>query len=194
MIKAVIFDCFGVLAGSSYREIYRMAGGDLEKDADFLDNTLTAANAGFMSSAEMRQQVADRLGLEPDVWEEKVRLGELPNELLLEYVTELRARGYKTAILSNANIGTLQRKFSPEQLALFDTLVVSAEVHVLKPDPQVYELTAARLSLEPTECIFTDDNPDYAKAATQIGMQGITYTGLDDFKRQLEPLLSSESV
>lgn len=193
MIKAVIFDCFGVLAGSSYREIYRMAGGDLEKDSDFLNNILASANAGFMTSAEMRQQVAKRLGLEPDVWEEKVRLGELPNEPLLTYVAELRERGYKTAVLSNANTGTLERKFSSEQLALFDTLVVSAEVHVLKPDPRIYRLAAERLSLETSECVFTDDNPDYAEAAAQTGMQGIHYEDLFDFKNQLEPLLAATS-
>lgn len=190
MIKAVIFDCFGVLAGSSYREIYRMAGGDLSKDAEFLNNTLSAANAGFITSDEMRQQVADRLGLPLDTWEEMVRQGELPNEQLLEYVAELRKRGYKTAILSNANVGTLQRKFTPEQLELFDALVVSAEVHLLKPDPRVYELAAERLSLTPNQCVFTDDNPDYADASTRVGMKGLTYTALPTFKAQLEPLLS----
>lgn len=193
MIKAIIFDCFGVLAGSSYREIFRSAGGDLEKDSDFLDDILAAANAGFMTSEEMRQQVADRLGLEPKVWEEKVRLGELPNEPLLAYVVELRERGYKTAILSNANVGVLQRKFSPQQLALFDTLVVSAEVHLLKPDHRVYQLAAERLLLEPSECVFTDDNPDYAHAAVETGMKGIHYTDIETFKSRLEPLLSSES-
>ncbi len=193
MIKAIIFDCFGVLAGSSYREIYRMAGGDPEKDSDFLDDILAAANAGFMSSEEMRQQVADRLGLEPAVWEEKVRVGELPNEPLLDYVAELRERGYKTAILSNANTGVLQRKFNPQQLSLFDTLVVSAEVHLLKPDPRVYQLAAERLSLEPNECVFTDDNPDYAEAAVHTGMHGIVYKDLDDFKDQLEPLLADNT-
>lgn len=189
MIKAVIFDCFGVLAGSSYREIYQRAGGDLVKDRDFLDNILASANAGFMSSTEMQQQVADRLGLRPEVWEEKVRLGELPNGALLAYVSELKQRGYKTAVLSNANVGTLQRKFSPEQLSLFDALVVSAEVHVLKPDPRIYELAAERLSVETNKCVFTDDNPNYAEAATQTGMKGIHYVDFQSFKAELEILL-----
>lgn len=193
MIKAVIFDCFGVLAGSAYKEIYRMAGGDLDKNSDFLDNALAAANAGFITEQDLREQVATHLGLSPEVWGERVRLGELPNEQLLTYVSELRERGYKTAILSNANVGVLQRKFSPAQLSLFDTLVVSAEVHFLKPDPRVYQLAAERLSVELSECVFTDDNPEYAEAATNTGMQGIVYKDLDDFKSKFEPLLTENN-
>ena len=86
MIQAIIFDCFGVLAGSAYTEIFRLAGGDLEKDGAFLHNLLATANAGFMSTQDMNQQIAKKLGITPNAWAEQVRLGELPNEQLLQYI------------------------------------------------------------------------------------------------------------
>jgi epoxide hydrolase-like predicted phosphatase len=188
VIKAIIFDCFGVLAGSSFKEIYRQAGGDLSRDAAFLDDVLMTANSGLMSSRDMHQQVAKRLGMTYDVWYETLRQGEQPSLELLEYVAELK-KTYKTAILSNANHGTMQRKFTPEQLGLFDQVIVSAEVGMLKPNAEIYELAAERLGVEPSECVFTDDSQVYAEAARATGMQAIWYQNLDQFKQELAKLL-----
>ncbi len=189
MIKAIIFDCFGVLAGSGFKEIYQQAGGDLSKDSKFLDDVLATANRGFMSSREMHQQVADRIGLTYDVWYESVEKGEQPNQELLEYIKGLKPK-YKTAILSNANIGTLDRKFTPEQLSLFDTVVVSAEVGMMKPNAEIYELVAERLGVDVKECLFTDDSPAYCAAAKATGMQAIWYRDFEQFKAELVQTLS----
>lgn len=190
MIQAVIFDCFGVLAGIGYREIYRLAGGDVQQDKVFLDDMLAATNSGMMTSEEVRTAVAEKLGITLDEWRQKELNGEQPHQLLLDYAAELRARGYKTAILSNANVGTLQAIFTPDQLSLFDAVVVSAEVHVMKPNPAIYELVAERLGVDPQNCVFTDDNPDYAQAAEVVGMHGIAYKDIYDFKATLEKLLA----
>ncbi len=189
MIKGIIFDCFGVLVGSGFKDIYRQAGGDLAKDSKFLDAVLATANQGRMSSRDMHQKVADRIGLTYNAWYEEVRMGELPNEELLAYIKELKL-GHKIAILSNANVGTLQRKFNPTQLALFDALVVSAEVGMMKPNAEIYKLTAERLNVLPSECVFTDDSEEYVKAAQAIGMQAIHYRDLVQFKNDLEEILS----
>ena len=99
MIKAIIFDCFGVLAGSGFKEIYRQAGGDLSKDSAFLDNVLATANRGFMSSHDMHQKVADKIGMSYKAWYETVRAGEQPNQELLSYISSLapRTRGARGA-------------------------------------------------------------------------------------------------
>lgn len=193
MIKAIIFDCFGVLSGISFKEIYRQAGGDLSKDEPFVDDVLTAANSGFITTQDMHQQVADRLGMTMAEWLDFIRKRELANEELLVYVKELH-RNYKTAILSNANFGVLENKFSAEQLALFDVRSISAEVGTMKPNPEIYEITAQRLGLKPEECVFTDDNPLYCEAAEAVGMRGIWYQNLDQFKRELEQLLSTAKL
>lgn len=190
MIKAVIFDSFGVLAGSAYKEIYRLAGGDLDKDRAFLENILATANSGYMSADEMNKRVSERLGLTPAAWRERVRRGELPNQQLFMYVADIRTKGLKTAILSNASKGTMEQTFTPKQLAHFDEVVLSAEVHMMKPNPGIYELTAERLGVKTGECAFTDDNPTNVRAAEAVGMKGIVYHDLIDFKVELESLVS----
>src|SRR5690606_8281152 len=168
MIKAIIFDCFGVLAGSGFKEIYRQAGGDLRKDETFLDDVLKAANSGVLASREMHQQVANRIGLPYDAWYETVQENELPNLELLKYIElELKPK-YKIAILSNANHGTLKRKFTEEQLNIFDQVTVSAEVGLIKPNAEIYEYTADKLDIGVNECIFTDDSENYCQAAEAL--------------------------
>lgn len=190
MIRAIIFDCFGVLAGSGFKEIYRQAGGNLEHDGEFLEDILAAANRGIMSSRDMHQNVADRIGMSYDVWYETVQKNEQPNEELLEYIKELKHK-YKVAILSNANHGTLQRKFTPEQLSIFDQLTVSAEVGLMKPNAEIYTYTAEKLGVKPEECIFTDDSPAYCEGSEAVGMRSIHYTDFATFKTRLEKILAN---
>lgn len=189
MIRAIIFDCFGVLVGHGFKETYRQAGGDPAKDKRFIDDLLGAANMGYITSEEMSQKICERLGISHEKWREVVAKAEMPHEEILEYAKELR-KTYKLAILSNANIGTLQRKLSAEQLALFDKVVVSAEVGMIKPDPRIYEYVAEQLEVRPDECVFTDDSVAYTDAAKAVGMQGICYEDFEQLKTEIGKILS----
>lgn len=189
MIKAVIFDCFGVLVNGAFHDVYARLGGDAEQDSDFIDDLLGHANLGLMTSDDMQEKVTEQLGITDQQWQVAIHNTQQPSLPLLEYAKSLKDR-YKIAILSNANVGTLERKFTPEQLQLFDVVVVSAEVHVMKPDPVIYTLTAERLGVEPGECVFLDDIPEYCAAAEATGMKTICYQNFVQGKRDLEVLLS----
>ena len=188
MIKAIVFDCFGVLVGQGFDTTYRLAGGDPVADRSFVSDILGQANLGLISSQEMTQQICDRLHISEDVWREAVTKSEQPDEHLLAYAEGLKHR-YKIAVLSNANKGTLQRKFTPEQLGIFDAVVVSAEVGLIKPSKEIYELAAERLGVQPNECVFVDDNQTFCDGAEAAGMISICYAHFSDFNNQLEAIL-----
>lgn len=188
MIRAIIFDCFGVLAGSGFNETYRQAGGNLEADMKFVKNILREASSGTISSHDFMTKIADKIGITTDEWQTVVNEAEKPNLELFEYIKQLKSK-YKIGLLSNANHGVMQRKFSPEQLSLFDDVVVSAEVGLIKPYPEIYELAAKRLSVRPDECIFIDDSPTQVGGAMATGMQAIQYVNLEQMKTDLRKLL-----
>ena len=190
MIKAIIFDCFGVLVGQGFAETYRQAGGNPSKDKIFIEEMLGSANLGLITHEDMRRMVADRLGISNKEWVAVLQRSEQPKSALFVFASKLKAQGYKLAVLSNANTGTLQRKMSPEQLGVFDELIVSAEVGMLKPDRGIYLLAAERLGVAPEECVFTDDSKEYAKAAEDAGMRSIWFEDTEQFKTQLEKLLA----
>lgn len=189
MIRAIIFDCFGVLAGSSYKEIYKNSGGDLDSDGQFISELLELANSNQINTGELHARIAKRLGKSVDEWVAIVRNNELPNLELLEYIQTLKPN-YKLAILSNAGVGVMQRKFSAEQLAIFDQVVVSAEVGFMKPQPEIYEITANGLGVEVQECVFVDDLMPYVNAATELGMKSIQYKDFEQLKQDLEAILN----
>ena len=189
MIKAIIFDCFGVLTGSSFKEIFRQAGGNLATDEPFVDEVLTAANTGQITTPDMHQRVADFLKIPVEEWIEFVAAREQPNKDLLAYAATLKPQ-YKLAILSNANRGILPQKLSPDQLGLFDVVIASAEVGYMKPDPAIYELTAERLGVDPAECVFIDDGQIYVDAARDVGMAAIHYKNVDQLKDELTAILA----
>ncbi len=171
-----------------------MAGGDPVKDNDFLTNVLAAANAGYISTEERDEQVAKQLGISKAKWAGALQKGDQPNERLLQYIIELKRRGLKTAILSNTSIGTLQHVFTRDQLTLFDELIVSAELHITKPDPRIYQLAVERLNTETNKCFFTDDNAQNVIAAQAVGMQAIQYSTLPEFKTTLEAALAQNKA
>lgn len=189
MIKAIIFDCFGVLTGSSFKEIFRQAGGNLAVDEPFVDEQLTLTNSGRLPTAELHQRIADHLGLSVEEWIQFVSAREQPNKDLFAYAASLKPN-YKLAILSNANRGVLPQKIPADQLALFDAVIASADVGYMKPDPEIYKLTAEKLGVEPSECVFIDDGRIYVEAAEAVGMKAIHYQNVDQLKQELTAILA----
>jgi putative hydrolase of the HAD superfamily len=58
---------------------------------------------------------------------------------------------------------------------LFDTVVISAEVGLHKPQPEIYRLAAERLEVEPAECIFVDDLQENCAGAEAVGMTAVRF-------------------
>ena len=58
---------------------------------------------------------------------------------------------------------------------LFDDVVVSAEVGLAKPDPEVFRLAARRLGVPPEACVFVDDWEVNVAAAREVGMAAVHF-------------------
>lgn len=77
---------------------------------------------------------------------------------------------------------------------LFDLVICSAEVGLIKPDLALYRETARLFNVSPAECFFTDDNLDNILAARQAGIDAELFTDAANLAAQLEirlPLLVS---
>lgn len=187
MIKAVIFDCFGVIRPDRFISAYREMGGDPEADRQFIEENVRAANMGLIPNS--RQVMADRLNISVKRWLHALDYGTGVDLQLLDYVQELR-KTYKTAVLSNASRGRLKEIIGEADVdRCFDAIVESGSLGFAKPDPEIYEYTADQLGVRFDECLFTDDREEYCQAARAVGMQAIVYESFDQFKGALEPLL-----
>lgn len=193
MIKAVIFDCFGVIVGRGFRYTYQLAGGNPEEDQVFIESILGQANLGMISEADFHRQVAGKLKISQAEWLAAIQRSEQPDTELLKYIEQLR-QTYKTAILSNANRGVVLARIGADWIErCFDAVIVSAEVNMLKPDPSIYKYTADQLNVEPSECVFFDDREYQLAPARKLGMQAFIYTDLERAKGDLSKVLTSQS-
>ncbi|MDQ3158631.1 MAG: HAD family phosphatase [bacterium] len=191
MITAIVSDFFGVIAGSGFYNTYALAGGDPKIDREFIKEVLYETNMGQITSEEMVQKLCVKLNITPSVWEEARVTSEAINQPLLDYYKSLKPK-YKIAILSNANTNSINKRLTPEQLETFDVIVVSADVGMIKPDAEIYKLTAERLGVEPHECLFTDDSQPYVDAAIEVGMKAVLFEDNESLKKEIELYTSAD--
>jgi epoxide hydrolase-like predicted phosphatase len=120
---------------------------------------------------------------------ERMAESALPRPAMLEAVKQIRARGLKTAVLTNnwqdegSEEGT--RALRPH----FDAFVESSVLGLRKPDPRIYQHACDEVGVRPAEAVFLDDIGRNLKAARQLGMATIKVDDPDQALAELERLL-----
>ena len=191
MIKAIIFDCFGVIITSALDPIIEeLRATDSVKAQEFTD-LLDAGSRGLIDPEDSLKQAAELLGMATEDYRQLLIDGEVKDQRVLDYIVQLRP-DYKTAMLSNVSRGGLQKRFSQEELdTYFDIAVASADIGFAKPEATAYEYVADKLGVRLEECVFLDDIEDYCLAAQGVGMQAIQYQSFEQAKAELEKLLNN---
>jgi epoxide hydrolase-like predicted phosphatase len=187
-ITAIIFDCFGVLTTDTWRAFLDKLPP--ETDTDRARELNRQLNSGLIDHADFVQQIRELTG--KDIVEiENVAKSEISkNEVLLNYIRELKERGYKLAIMSNIASNWIRDTFlTPEEIELFDEMIFSYEVGMTKPDPRIFMLACERLRVSAHEAVMIDDIESYVEAAKAEGMAGIVYNDFVQMKSELEAIL-----
>lgn len=96
------------------------------------------------------------------------------NTHLFDFVTALRQRGYKTAVISNNFYGPNDdTTFYSKLSSRFDLFIESRVVKINKPDPEIYKLCLNQLGILPCEALFLDDIPINLRNAKALGINTI---------------------
>lgn len=198
MIRAVIFDYGGVLVRVEDRSVHQrweerlvLTEGNLPAEVWDSDISVEAA-LGLATPDDVWAYLAERFGLTADAIGELRRdffAADVLDERLVAFIRSLRPR-YKTAILSNAWSDARDVFTRVHGLdTVVDTILISAEVGLLKPDPRMFALAAARLGVAPQEAIFVDDVPRNVDGAQAAGMHGIHFQSTDQTTAEIRRLL-----
>jgi putative hydrolase of the HAD superfamily len=100
-------------------------------------------------------------------------------------IRRARASGIRTALLSNSWGNTYPRDTWD---GMFDDIVISGEVGLRKPEPEIFHLAAERIGLRAEDCVFVDDLELNVEGARALGMTAIHHTSYDGTRRELESL------
>ncbi len=187
MIKAILFDCFGVVCLDDFAGLYSHFGGDIESDHQFIHDVFFSVSKGEEVSAA--ETFSKHLGVDVEEWRRVARDKKELNMSLLEYTEELKKK-YKIGMLSNVGQKGLRFHIDYDTVApYFDVIVESAKIGFAKPEARAYEIAADKLGMRLDEIVFTDDRIQYVEGAQHVGMKAILFENTEQFKRELEKIL-----
>jgi putative hydrolase of the HAD superfamily len=202
VIKAVLFDIGGVLSrfvSNTNRTRWEKRLGVPEGTLDKVIFDSPVARKGFTGQAtdeEVWKAVRERFGLTADetsalyqdYWQD-----EEWDPVLLDYIRALRPH-YYTGVISDALPGARRepRVLAHVNDSLFDVILFSGEVGVMKPDPIIFDLALSTLKVQRGEAVFIDDGLHKVEGARRLGMHGVHFQTREQALAELDALLVRE--
>ncbi len=183
--KTIIFDFGGVvididpqLTINEFKKL-GMSDSDTFLKPGFINNVIRKFERGILTPEVFRDKVRAEAGINftdqqiDDAW--NALLFDIPAERI-EVIEEVK-KNYKILLLSNSNeihydlyVRDLQLRFGYREFdELFDKAYFSFDLHLSKPDIEIYEFVMYQHKLNPAETLFIDDNIDNIKTAKSLG-------------------------
>ena len=197
-IRNVIFDFGGVLVTWRPQEIIDAFYAEPElrvavRTHVFQHDDWLEMDRGTLDERTVIERFAARMGRprhEMEALFAHVRASLKPIEPTVELLNELHGRGYTLYGLSNMSEPIFAHlEESHEFFKLFDGIVVSAAVKLVKPEPGIYEHLRERFAIDFAESVFIDDLPRNVEGARGLGLAAIQFETTAQVRRALEALL-----
>jgi len=180
MVKTIFFDLGNVLININRERVIhdfaRLLQLPLQTVQEIASSPLEKEfEQGLLDSHQYLQQLHQRYGILDQInLDHLIELWQKPfaENLAVTRLLPVLKKQAGLAIISNTNelhIQAVRRKF--QLLDIFDTLVFSFEVGVLKPDERIFRKALQLVQAQPAECLFVDDLPENVAAAEQVGIR-----------------------
>lgn len=191
-IKAVIFDWGGVLIDDPGPGLMEYCANRLNVTVDkfiiSFDKFMEEFQTNSVSECKFWELMCKDLNVEKpsqaSLWKEAFISVYTPKDEMFALVDSLRAKGYKTAILSNTEIPALDF-FIEQRYNCFDVQVFSCKEGKRKPDKEIYEITVQKLNCPPEQTIFIDDKPPMVEGAKKANLNAIHFQSIAQVKNEL---------
>jgi putative hydrolase of the HAD superfamily len=112
----------------------------------------------------------------------------------IDVLADLYAGGTRMALLSNAGFDFGDPFRRAPFARYFEQIFVSAELGMIKPDPEIYRHVARELGIEPTEMVFIDNKKVNVEGAETIGVTGHVFTGVTGLRAFFTTLSEDSSA
>lgn len=188
MIKAIIFDYFGVLCSDQY---WRFVKED-KNLRDGFHELANKVNVGELSWNEFIRVLADKTGKSVEEIHEMYKTEQIDPQVLT-YAAQLH-KNYKTALLTNAHYDFIDPLIEKAHLnEVFDAILISSRVGAIKPEPAIYEEALRQLGVKPEEAVMIDDIQRNVDGAAQVGIKSILYKNFEQLQRDLTEVLARKT-
>jgi 2-haloacid dehalogenase len=196
--EAVVFDLGGVLIDWNPRYLYRtLFDGDEVAMERFLAEVCTPDWNAQQDGGRTWQEAVEVLSAEFPEHRELIEAYDLrweeslagPIHATVDVLAEVRGLGYRLAALSNWSAEKFPiARARYDFLGWFETIVISGEVGICKPDPRIYQHLLQATGFEPSRTLFIDDAPANVQAAAELGMKALLFRDADALRADLARL------
>jgi 2-haloacid dehalogenase len=190
----IVYDLGGVLIDWNPRHLYRKLIEDEAAMEWFLAEVCHAAwNEEQDRGRSFAEAIEEAAARHPDhrpliaayfeLWAEMMA-GEIEGAVAI--LEELRHAGHELHALTNWSAETFphaRERFA--FLGWFQSILVSADVGLIKPDPAIFQLLLERIGRTPAECLYIDDNPRNVAAAAALGFDAIAFHDAAQLRAEL---------
>lgn len=186
MIKNVVFDMGNVLLSfDPYMILNEVCETEEEKEMIFWNlfesEEWIMGDRGEITNEERYDLVKKRL---PESMHEKLKECVLHWDSFMEpviganeFIRQCKEQGMKVYVLSNACNKFFEYFPKHYNMDVFDGIIVSSKVRLIKPDTKIYELLCSTYGLKPQECLFVDDKLENVEAARLMGIHAVLFEG-----------------
>jgi epoxide hydrolase-like predicted phosphatase len=199
-IRAVFFDFGGVIMRTEFQSPRQKLAERFNLDYDEMDKAVFGsdsarrASLGEITEEEHWAQVLKRFkqpASEMKSFHNQFFGGDVIDHHLVEYIRSLRGK-FHTGLISNAWSGLREFITREKLIDLFDTVIISAEIGVVKPSARIYELALNQAKVGAGEAVFVDDVQVNIEACEKVGMKGILFNDPEESMKRLQNVLKSK--
>ena len=194
-VKTLVFDLGGVLIDWNPRYVYRELFDDEEEMEWFLANICSPEwNARQDAGRSFEEATAELLEKHPEHeelirayygrWEDMLA-GSIPETV--DLLREVRDSGYRLYALTNwaaESFPVARERFN--FLNWFEEIIVSGEICMIKPDPEIFNYLTEKLNLHPPTSVFIDDVQANVDAALEAGYRAIRFHSPEQLRTDLD--------
>lgn len=185
MIRAIFFDCFGVL----YQTVHQAYFARFPEFREELSDLNKQADHGFIDRETYTKAVAVITGVSEAETATAFMQEHAINKELVGYIRMTLKPQYKIGLISNIGREWIQDFFDEHELHdLFDVVVMSSEEGITKPNPLIFDRAAERIGFAPDECLFIDDRQENCDGAQQAGMRSLLYVSNRALEKTVEEM------
>lgn len=196
-IRAVFFDFGGVIQRTEFQVPRQHLGERFGMDYDDMDKLVFASESARRASEGQITEDAHWLNVlkrlkrpasELQMIKDEFFGGDVIDRNLVDFIRSLRGK-FDTGLISNAWSGMRAFLEKGKLIELFDTVVISAEMGVMKPEVKIYHLALEQAKVKAVEAVFVDDVQANIDACEKIGMKGILFKDAQEALSRLKQLL-----
>ena len=196
-IRAVFFDFGGVIQRTEYQSPRQHLGGRFGMEYEEIDalvfssQSARRASVGEITEEAHWSQILKRLdrpASELQMIRNEFFGGDVIDLDLIKFIQSLRGKIH-TGLISNAWSGMRTFLEKEKLIELFDTVVISAEAGVMKPDAGIYQIALEQAAVPAGASAFVDDIAANVEASEKIGMQGVLFKDSQETILHLKQML-----